>query len=121
MKLGKKKKIPDLPTGFFLPTRLTGNDFLLKGGLRIFSEVYGSLTLDVDGVLTHAVTLGELLLDEHLTRLKLLTDVVKVDHPVPPLKHRQVRCFKNRGKTETYSYLRLIWTRRDGPSPLMLP
>ena len=35
MKLGKKKKkIPDLPTGFFYPTRLTGNDFLLKGGLK---------------------------------------------------------------------------------------
>ena len=29
----KNKKIPDLPTGRFLPTRLTGNDSLLKHGL----------------------------------------------------------------------------------------
>ena len=34
MKLGRKTNISDLPTGFFLPTRITGNNFLLKGGLR---------------------------------------------------------------------------------------
>ena len=36
MKLGKKqkKRFPTSRLAFFLPTRLTGNDFLLKGGLK---------------------------------------------------------------------------------------
>ena len=33
LKLGKKKKIPTSRLAFFSPTRPTGNDFLLKGGL----------------------------------------------------------------------------------------
>ena len=45
MKLGKKKsRPPDWP--FFLLTRLTGNDFLLKGGLNyktVFESIYGQI------------------------------------------------------------------------------
>ena len=35
-----KKKNPDLPTGSFFPTRPTGNDFLLKGGLVNLNKLH---------------------------------------------------------------------------------
>ena len=106
----KNKRIPDLPTGsFFLPTRPTGNDFLLKGGLRL--QVPGTYT-GVTGVDIKVLLLpapGQVILNFYLPKhnvyLPIVTEKPAMAHIFESWLPKRLNFYLPKGQAKVKFYL----------------